>query len=125
MDSRFLQIAGSAEYAASIIGNPETQVYILLDTRTPAPSAASETARIMAERHMRYLGVIGIVQGVPRVALSVPLDADSIALLAHTFVQRIEADTMSATVIVDRPHQDDFVRFAEALWRLEDPRTEL
>lgn len=123
MDSRFLQLAKSADYAASILGNPDTQAYILLDARTPPPSAVSETARIFVERHMRYLGVIGMVQGVPRMVLRVTLDADSIVLLTHTFVQRIDPEATPAMVTVDRP-ENDFVRFAEALWRLEDPRTE-
>lgn len=124
MDPRYLQLAES-EHAVSIIGNPETGDYILLDVRQAVPPAASKFARIVVDHGMRHLGVIGIVGGVPRVALAVPVDAESIATLAHTFVQQAGAEAMPAriTAEVERP-VDDFVTFMDRLWALEDPRSE-
>jgi hypothetical protein len=124
MDQRFLQLAESADYAASIIGNAETRDYLLLDLRQPAPSCNSETVRTVIAYHMRYLGVVGIVEGVPRVVLGVPLDPDSISLLTHSFVRRIEAETNPLRIVAGVEKPDDFLQFMQSLWALKDLRLE-
>jgi len=124
MDPRYLQLAENAEHAASIIGNPETGDYLLLDVRQAVPPAASKFARIVVDHRMRHLGVIGMLGGVPRVVLAVPMDAESIATLVHTFVQSAgEAMPARMAAEVERP-VDDFVAFMDRLWALEDPRSE-
>lgn len=120
MNPRYLQLALSAEHAFSLIGDPEARRYVMLDVREPAPPAASDFARSVVEHRMRHLGVIGMVRGVPRLELGVPVDRESIAMLMDAFVRRVPTRLIAEIEQLE----DDFVPFAQRLWRLEDPRPE-
>jgi excisionase family DNA binding protein len=85
---KFQQLVLSATYAVCVVGNTQGIEFELLDVWTGA-----QLEIIRARRG--FIGVIGLVGGVPRAALAVLLDDVTISALSQAFVQRIE-DAISA-----------------------------
>jgi hypothetical protein len=113
MYDKFEQIAFEAQLAVCVLANEGVTDIELVNLRSvPLPTPPDFTGR-----NLHFLGVIGVVQGVPRTALAEPLDPVRISALSAAFIRYCE-------VLLDaglRP-KDDFVRFAEALWSLPDTR---
>jgi hypothetical protein len=85
---KFEHLAFHATYAVCILANSTASDFELIDL---GPERLNEEQRRkLSERGMEFIGVIGIVAGVPRVALAVPLDPPTTSALSHAFVQRIE-----------------------------------
>ena len=78
-------ITRNAIYCVAILGNSRNE-YELVDMSLPESCVKNSQARGMG-----LVGVIGIVDGRPRVALEVELPESTIAALSKAFVSRIEA----------------------------------
>lgn len=103
---KFEQIVNDAEYAVSILGNPDTGDFELLAaTQLPLPQ---EKLIAFHLRGLEFLGTIGICAGRVRTAIEYPLvDApDMCERIARAFTARIEGGFAEL----------------ERLWRLQDPR---
>jgi hypothetical protein len=88
---KFEQLVFDAQLAVAILGDLETSDFELFDvSRLPL----SEDQLSRASR-MRFVGVIGIVESVPRIALDEPLDAATTTALLQAFVRHTE-DTANA-----------------------------
>jgi hypothetical protein len=81
------QIAHDAQIAAVIIGNPVTREFELID---PKAECAIERVRFLSSRGMFFCGILGLVDGVSRTALSEPLENATLDALAQAFLTHIE-----------------------------------
>ncbi len=82
---KFEQIANDAQFAAGILGNLETDDFALVDINCVSKTPAKD----LCGRGLCFLGIVGIVQGAPRIALDEPLDDATIEALAKAFVSYI------------------------------------
>jgi hypothetical protein len=109
--TKFQQFVANAEVAVCILGNPESGDFALCDL---GPHA-EDLQRDLVQRGYRFVGLLGMVQGVPRSALAEPLEANAIDALAEAFLKRWLYGG-------GRPEAGDSVRFLEGLYRLPDTR---
>ena len=84
---KFEQLVFDAELAVAIFSNPATSDFELINL---APG--QHRPHDLRERGMCFVGVMGIVKGVPRTALDAPLDATITAALSQAFVRHIEQE---------------------------------
>ena len=80
---KFEQIAADAEYAVGILANLDTNDFQLVDYLQAVP------ARTFAGRGLAFIGCIGLVNGAPRVALDVELDAENITQITQAFLAHL------------------------------------
>jgi len=80
---KFEQIAADAEYAVVILANLDTDDLQLVDFLQPVP------ADTYAGRGLSFIGCIGLVNGAPRVALDVELDAENIRQITRAFLAHL------------------------------------
>jgi hypothetical protein len=106
---KFEQLALDAQLSVVILGNPETSDFEMVSV---APGPLPDERNIRA-RGMRFVGVVGLVHGVPRSALDEPLDAATTSALAQAYLRFIEheANKELETAVLGRMYQ------------LSDPRT--
>jgi hypothetical protein len=117
MYDKYEQIAFESQLSVCVLANADVTDIELLNVKlAPLPE---EMVRDFTGRGLRFLGVIGVIQGVVTTALTEPLDLVRIGALSAAFVRYCE---VLLDVDVD-VQPNDFVRFAEALWRLPDTRT--
>ncbi len=114
---KFEQLAMEAQLAVCILANADVSDIELVNLK--AVPLHNETTRDFTGRGLRFIGVIGIVQGVPRSALAVPLDPVRTSALSQAFI----AYTQSLLDANLKP-KDDFELFMTRLCALEDPRLE-
>jgi len=87
----------------------------------PAPLTTDESREVAehyAGRGFRYIGVVGLVHGVPRCALEAPLDASQSAALLTAFLTYCQAFLNKGPV----QQKDDAVAWLETLHSLDDVR---
>jgi hypothetical protein len=83
------QIAHDAEFVVCILGNPETSDFELIDiSHAPLPEHLRTPMR---ERGFRFLGTVGLLEGVPRTALEEPLSPEITSALAQAYIRHVEA----------------------------------
>ena len=116
---KFERLAWDATYAVCILGNPESRDFELVDIG-PKP-LTEERRRKMSERGLGFLGVLGIVGGVPRAALAVELDPVTQSALVQSFLQRIE----DAINTVEKAAKGDSAEFLQRLYKIPDNRSEM
>jgi hypothetical protein len=129
MYDRFEQLALDAQLAVGILGNPTTSEFALIDLTGPDP--LPDFRGEIALRGFCFIGVAGLVLGVPRTALAVPLDNAEEDKLSQAYIRhvtgvrdgRIHAATPSAPTRAIVPG-DDSEQFLWRLWSLKDPRPE-
>ncbi len=89
---KFEQIAEGADFPVCFLGNTETADYELLDLKRKPLLPESEKENLLS-RGLCFIGVMGIVEGVPAAALAEPLDAATASALAQAylryFIQRV------------------------------------
>ena len=112
---KFEKIAWDAQYAVAIIGNPASSRFALLDLDSPC---SEETRQELADTGCYFLGAIGIVEGLPKVALSEPLEPSATSAISQAFLQLVER-RLNANLI-ERLAGD--VQWLENLYRLQDGR---
>ncbi len=115
---KFEYIAAHASYACCILGNLQTSDFELLDFGQ-LPLAKHTEQELFSERGMRFIGIMGLVDGVSRVALSEPLDDPTAKALSLAFVQRVE-DIINAKLAP----KDDSLDWLNRLYQLPDTRRE-
>jgi hypothetical protein len=115
MLDKFQQLAWDATYAVCILGNPEASDFELVELGTTP--LTEEHRRRLSERGMGFVGVFGIVNGVPHVALAVPLDERATSALSQALVQRSE-DAINAV----EEAIGDSTEFLKRLYTLPDNR---
>ena len=112
-------MAFDAQVSAVILGNLNTREYVLVDT-TPGPIPAS-----LHGRGFEFIGIMGIVQGVPHTALAVELDAASSTAIAQAWTQYL-VGLIVAKLQPAQPAQstqtDDSAAWCESLYALSDTR---
>jgi hypothetical protein len=113
MFDRFGQIAFESQIAAAILGNATTREFVLIDPSGPIPDS-------LHNRGLGFIGVTGIVNGVPRTAFALELDDAALDAVAHAWVRYLAARIMPYM----QPPADDPVQFLKRLYALEDPRGE-
>ena len=120
----FEQFASTANHAAFVLGNPVTKDFLLVSLATPMEDGLrDETAR----RGLRFCGVLGTVDGLPRSAFSEPLDADFVISIAQAYiacVPQAEIDRLSErhSARLDPSKPNDFAEFMTRLHALQDTR---
>jgi hypothetical protein len=115
--SKFETLVNQSAFSVCILGNLRTSDFELVDLN---PEPMSEDAkRDCTRRGMEFIGVIGLVEGLPRVALECPLDVMTALALSQAFVQRVE-DAINAAM---KP-KGDSAAWLDALYRLPDTRTD-
>ncbi len=111
---KFEQLVAAAQFPVCILGNLRSD-FELVDLQSEPMS--EDAKRDLSKRGMCFVGVIGLVEGVPRVALAEPLDAMTATALSQAFVQRIE-DKINGILAP----KGDSVEFLDRLYMLPDTR---
>ncbi len=117
MYDKFEQIAGFARLAVGIVGNPRTAEFALVDLTGPEPVP---DFRGEAQRGFCFIGVVGMVQGVPFIALTEPLDSAALDALSQAYFRHVEC-VLEGRNRAATPW-DDSEQFLWRLWSLKDPR---
>jgi len=117
MYDKQLCLVADAELSVSLLGNPQTSDFELVDT-AQLPLSEDHLNRLRA-RGMYYLGVTGLVGGTPRTALIEGLSHSDIGALTSAFLAYL------ATVLQlpQKPAPSPAVEWVAELFALEDPRT--
>jgi hypothetical protein len=84
---KFQQLAWDSTYAVGIVADPKASNFELIEL---GPEQSEARSRELSERGMVFVGVIGIVNGLPRASLAVPLDPMALITLSQAFIHRIE-----------------------------------
>jgi hypothetical protein len=116
MYDKFEQIAGYARLAVGIVGNPTTSEFALVDLTGPesVPDFRGE-----AQRGFCFIGVVGMVQGVPLIALTGPLDNAALDALSQAYIRHVECVLEGRNAATPG---DDSEQWLWRLWSLQDPR---
>jgi len=77
------QLVWDAEVAAAVLANGSDVE--LIDIQP----VLADKARSFAERGLACVGVIGLVDGEPRVALDVEMDSETVATITKVFVAHV------------------------------------
>lgn len=105
--------ANESRISFTILGNPETADFVLVDTGA-APLGVDELAAYR-KRGMYFCGVVGLgFDGAPRTALEEPLDTSAVTALAEAFLAGLSARLLDG---------DPALRELFALFALEDTRS--
>lgn len=109
------QIACAARPAFGILANDQNNDFLLVPLDQPGDfgeDLVSEANR----RGLGFTGAIGLVNGVPRIALAEPLDDEAVSRLVAVFLAYFER-------LVERvEHDGGAVLWCENLLRLPDSR---
>lgn len=113
----FQTLAMRSEISAAILANEDATDFELLPVapRGISDDDANRLVQQWAGRGLSFIGVAGMIEGVPQTALDVPLDAVRIAALSAAFLRHCEQ--------IER-QKGDSVEWCERLYSLEDPRTD-
>ena len=120
MFDQFERIAGYARLAVGIVGNPTTSEFALVDLTGPEPVP---DFRGEAQRGFCFIGVVGMVQGVPLIALTGPLDNAALDALSQAYFRHVECvleGRIQAAIAAPANVPGDEWLFR--LWNLKDPR---
>lgn len=85
---KYTELLYESQFTRFVFGNNATSDYVLAD----ALPLSDDSQREVERRALTFVGVIGVVQGRPKSALAVELDAATINALSQTFVQQAMAD---------------------------------
>lgn len=121
MFDQFERIAGYARLAVGIVGNPTTSEFALVDLTGPEPVP---DFRGEAQRGFCFIGVVGMVQGVPLIALTGPLDNAALDALSQAYIRHVEC-VLEGCIHAASPPAPATVPVDEwlfRLWNLKDPR---
>jgi hypothetical protein len=121
---KFEELTATAQILSAIIGRPETQEYVVVEM--PVPDSVSQG---LAVQGMRFLGLMGIVDGASRTALAEQLSDVAMVSLADVFVQQVVRVLSSRVAAQERaaaeaeaPPKDEWLAFMNTLTALPDDR---
>jgi hypothetical protein len=118
MYDKFEQISATAQVCAAVLGNTETGDFALLPL-TGQPISHPDLQRVMLSRHLRFCGIVGLVDGSTQTALSQPIEDAEMLALVDTFTRlcvQVDAERAGAET------RDDSEQWLWRLWSLKDPR---
>jgi len=118
MYDRFEQIIFDAQVSAAIVGDLATHEFMLADLVGPIP-------QVLFGRGFVFVGVVGAVDGVLRVAFATELDSASIDAIAHGWAEYhavILAKSSADSQNLEQPTKDDSIAWCERLYWLPDTR---
>lgn len=110
------QIVSDAQISAAILGNFETRVFVLVDLLAPEP-----IPDCLYGHGYGYIGVTGIVDGIPRASFAVEIDVAAVTAIARHWAQYLAARIMPY-MQPPAPPAGDSVQFLERLHTLQDTR---
>jgi hypothetical protein len=120
---KFEILTQTAQILSAVIGRPETDDFVLVEM--PVPDCISHG---LAAQGMRFIGLLGLVDGEPRSAMAELVSDEAYASLSDVFVLQVMR-VLGSRVEQIRDHisaapepKDDFVAFASALLALPDSR---
>jgi hypothetical protein len=119
MYDKFQRLAMESQMAVVILSDPTATD---LEFVPVWPRAASDThldALAASGRPLEFLGVAGLVDGVTRTALAVPLDPTRIETVSLAFCRYCEGALSEA---IEAKRMGDSLEFLGKLYRLEDTR---
>jgi hypothetical protein len=111
------QLILHSEFTALVFGKGED--FVLLRVNCDGDDSDISEAKNAGERGMVFCGVLGLEDGQPKADIS-PTNPAAVytTMLAGLSFALMVADRMK------QKQTDDFVRFAEGLYRLDDRRTD-
>lgn len=111
----FQSLAMRANPAAAVLSNPDGTATELLPVmpRGLSNEDLDSLVQLWAGRGLAFIGVIGMVDGIPQTALDIPLDPLRMHALSSAFVRHCEQ--------IER-QKGDSVEWCERLFALPDPR---
>jgi hypothetical protein len=112
MYDEFAQIVSDAQISAAILGNPAAREFVLVDLAT------GRIPDCLYGRGLGFIGVTGIVNGVPRAAFAVELEDAAISAIAAEWTRYLVARIMP---YIQLPAEES-MQFLERLYALEDTR---
>jgi hypothetical protein len=122
MYDKFETIAIKGRLPVGIVGNPENSEFALVDLTQPVPDFRRE----IAQRGFCFIGVVGMIEGVPRTALTEPLDTAAVDMLSQAYIRHVEHALqgrihamLSARTIAPGNDSEQWLR---QLYSLKDPR---
>jgi hypothetical protein len=121
MYDKFDLLAMESQLCVAVLGNADITDIELLPIR-PQPYGRNKVQALAAQwagRGLRFIGTIGIVNGQPRTALAVPLDALRMDALSQAFTVHCEA---ILTDKIEEHQKGDEVDWLCRLWSLPDTR---
>lgn len=112
------RLAVDSSIAVYVFTNSDVTEVAFLPLR-PCLSEDEAYVRTAGRGLTRGLGVIGLVGGESRTALTEELPPEQVAALAQAFAEYV---FVVLTGSFERRAAGDFSKFAERLWSLDDPR---
>ena len=103
-----------------ILANPDVTDLELVNVRVAWP-LPEDTSREYEARQLGFIGVMGVVDGLPRTALDIPLDPVRISALSAAFVKHCELLLSGA---FEAQGKGDSVDWLMRLFSLPDERPE-
>lgn len=119
---KFETLVAEASIAAAILANADvTDIELLpVQPRSYPPEKVQELARLWASRGLRFIGIVGMVDGQPRSMFTVPLDDLRISALSQAFLAYL--GVMLKDELETRQSVGDEVDWLRSLWSLPDTR---
>ncbi|MGH9644352.1 MAG: hypothetical protein ACRD3Q_18270 [Terriglobales bacterium] len=114
--NEFEQIINDAQLSVAIVGNPEASRFALIDTA--APPLQEQTRAALIQSDCRFLGVVGLVGGAPRVAFTEPLEGPIMEAISRAFLSFVEKE-INRRVIAQG---GDSIAWLQRLYTLPDMR---
>jgi hypothetical protein len=120
---KFDALVGDAQLCVAVLANQDvTDIELLPLKGVPYAGYTVEGLKQQfAGRDLRFLGTVGLVNGVPHTALAEPLDTFRIAALFAAFATYCEVLQEES---LEQARKGDEVDWLRRLQSLEDPRTE-
>lgn len=112
---KFTHLLDSAQYAVGILGNPALTEFELVDL--DAGSLSDERTHQLRDAGYFFVGAIGIVDGLPKAALSEPLAPVQVSAISQAFVALVE-NKINKTLAANA----EDVAWLNRLWQLPDMR---
>jgi hypothetical protein len=119
------RLAVDAQHAVYVLSNPDASdcEFITLKPMVPE-SEIQNIATRWAGRNFKGVGVAGLVNGIPQLALK-ELPADSLVIVRLTAAYARYVDVIANPRAEQQPQRaGDFVQFATGLWSLDDSRSD-
>lgn len=112
---KFEQLAGEAQYAAVILSNPSLADFQLIDL--DFAESCQDRRQRLHDAGYQFFGCMGLVNGVPKIAISEPLDQHATAAIRQAFQILVE-ERINNSLAVNAADVD----WLESLHKLPDTR---
>jgi len=125
---KFHQLVSETPSACwAIVGNPAAREFAVFRLGLSLTTESREMLPGFAARGFIFIGVAGIVDGVPQTRLAVPLDAEALRVVVAQTVRVIEEEIearLAEPPIAERATAAAFDSYMRFLMQMPDPRTD-